>query len=91
MSSIPSLVHMFFLILLRTSHPYLPSSLPGEKRTFVNAKVGSKFTGRPVRAVKYGPYDNAVVVEVGGKGSYAGEGKWWREKGDELAGGFWLK
>lgn len=80
-----------YIFLLIISHPYLPlSSPPDDKRTFVNAKVGSKFTGRPVRAVQYGPYDNAVVVEVGGKGSYAGEGKWWREKEDELAGGFWL-
>ena len=60
----------------------------GQKKTFVNPKVGSKFTGKPLRVESVGCYSDAVVVEVGGRGCYVGEGKWRMEPGDDLAGGF---
>ena len=58
---------------------------------FVNGKVGSKFTGKVLRTVKYACYDDAVVVEVGGRGYYAGECSFWWEEDDELAKGFLVK
>jgi len=57
----------------------------------MNAKVGSKFTGKLLRTLKYGCYDDAVVVEVGGRGYYAGESRFWWEEQDELAKGFLVK
>ena len=36
----------------------------GEKRWFLQAKVGSRFSGLPLREVPYGLYKDAVVVEV---------------------------
>lgn len=64
----------------------------GQRRAFVNSKVGSEFTGTPVRVVKYGCYDDAVVVEVCGKGHYCGESSFSWEPDDQLAAaGFLLR
>ncbi len=45
-------------------------------------------TGMPVRVEKYGCYDNAVVVEVSGRGYYTGEASFKMEEGDPRATGF---
>ena len=70
--------------------PPLPSS-KGQKKVFVNGKVNSRFTGKLLRTVKYGCYDDAVVVEVWGRGYYMGESQFWWEEEDELAKGFLVK
>ena len=36
------------------------------------------FTGQPIREEEYGGY-KSVVVDVGGKGYYTGEAKFWLE------------
>lgn len=63
----------------------------GEKRWFLQAKVGSRFSGLALREVPYGPYKDAVVVEVSGKANYTGESSFWCEEGDDLSAGFLLK
>lgn len=62
----------------------------GQEQTFRNPKVGSKFTGKALRVEPIGSYDDAVVVEVGGRGHYVGEATWRTETGDELTEGFSL-
>ena len=57
----------------------------------MNGKVNSRFTGKPLRTVKYGCYDDAVVVEVGGSAYYTGESQFRWEEDDELAKGFLVK
>ena len=57
----------------------------------MSGKVGSVFTGKPQRVVKYGDHEDAIVVEVGGKGHYVGEAKFWCEADDELSKGFLVK
>lgn len=52
--------------------------------------MGSKFTGKALRVEPIGSYDDAVVVEVGGRGHYVGEATWRTETGDELTEGFSL-
>ena len=61
---------------------------PGEKRTFQNGKTGSSMTSVPLRVEPYGCYDNAVVVEVSGRGYYTGEASFWMEEEDPKARGF---
>ena len=63
----------------------------GESRVFANSKVNSKMTGKPLRMVSYGCYDDAVVVEVGGRGHYVGECSFWQEEDDKLGAGFLIK
>ena len=65
--------------------------LTGQKRMFVSGKVGSMFTGKPQRVIQYGDYQDAVIVEVGGRGHYLGEAKFWFEADDELSKGFLVK
>ena len=48
-------------------------------------------TGKPLKVVHYGRYDDAVVVEVGGRGHYTGESSFWVEQGDKLGAGFLIK
>lgn len=52
--------------------------------------AGSKFTGKAVSEVKFGSYD-AVIVEVSGKGHYAGTSVFTVEADDEIGRGFLLK
>ena len=64
-----------------------------EKRLYKNALTGATFSGRLVREemVSSGKDQlRAVVVEVGGKGNYAGEAKFWVEEGDSIGHGFLL-
>ena len=72
-------------------HTYTHTQTIGEKRWFLQAKVGSRFSGLPLREVPYGPYKDAVVVEVSGKANYTGECSFWSDDGDELSTGFLLK
>ncbi len=44
--------------------------------------------GTPVRVEPYGGYEDAVVVEVSGRGYYTGEGTYWTEEDDPNAYGF---
>ena len=48
-------------------------------------------TGKPLRVVPYGCYDDAVVVEVSGRSHYIGECSFWVEEDDELGAGFLVK
>ena len=61
----------------------------GQKRTFVGP-AGSKFVAKAVREVKCG-YQDAVVVEVSGKGHYTGSSVFTVEADDEIGKGFLLK
>lgn len=63
----------------------------GEKRWFLQPKVGSLFSGLALREVSCGPYKDAVVVEVSGKANYTGQCSFWCEGGDNLSAGFLLK
>ena len=48
-------------------------------------------SGKPLRVVPYGCYDDAVVVEVGGRGHYVGECSFWKEDGDKIGVGFLVR
>ena len=61
----------------------------GQSKTF-SGPAGSKFKAKPVREVKFGPYD-AVVVEVCGKAYYTGSCTLTREADDDIGKGFLLK
>ena len=63
----------------------------GQSRMFINSKTNSRMTGKPLRVVTYGCYDDAVVVEVSGSGHYTGECSFWVEEGDRLGAGFLVK
>ena len=63
----------------------------GERKKFVNGKTGSEMWGTPVRVVPYGGHEDAVVVEVSGRGYYTGEGTYWAEEDDPRAHGFLIK
>ena len=66
-------------------------TLTGQTRIFHNSKTNSKMTAKPSRVVNYGCYDDAVVVEVSGRGHYLGESSFQLEEGDELGTGFLIK
>ena len=57
----------------------------------MNAKTRSKMTGRPLKIEACGCYDDAVVIEIGGRGHFVGECSFWAEEGDELGAGFLVK
>ena len=61
----------------------------GETKQYHNAKTGAVFTGTALRKLQYGDHI-AVTVEVGGKGYYSGECKFWLEEGDMIGRGFLL-
>ena len=63
----------------------------GQSRKFVNSKLKSTMSGKPLRLVPYGCHDNAVVVEVGGRGHYVGECSFWKEEDDKMGAGFLVK
>ena len=54
----------------------------------MNGKTNSAMTAKPLKVVPYGRYDDAVVVEVSGRGHYIGESSFWLDEGDELGVGF---
>jgi hypothetical protein len=83
-------------MILRPSH--LASNLilvyiisVGQSRTFINSKTNSRMTGKPLRVVTCGCYDDAVVAEVSGSGHYMGECSFWVEESDKLGAGFLVK
>ncbi|XP_006815791.1 trans-L-3-hydroxyproline dehydratase [Saccoglossus kowalevskii] len=61
-----------------------------KSRVFVNARIGSKFSAKPVRQTKCGSYD-AVIIEVSGHAFYTGKSAFTFEEDDPLKGGFLLK
>ena len=64
--------------------------LIGETKSYTNPRTGSVFTGQPIREEEYGGY-KSVVVDVGGKGYYTGEAKFWLEdEADHTGRGFLL-
>jgi hypothetical protein len=62
----------------------------GQSRMFINSKTNSRMTGKPLRVVTCGCYDDAVVVEVSGSGHYMGECSFWVEESDKLGGAGFL-
>ena len=78
-------------IQLRVHVHVLDMCPTGQKRTFVNAKVKSTMTAKPLRALTYGCYDDAIVVEVAGRSHFIGECSFWSEKDDTLGKGFLVK
>ncbi len=60
----------------------------GEERMYIMAKVGSEMRASIVSTMQYGPYENAVVVELSGQAYYTGRSEFWLEEGDQLSNGF---
>ncbi|NXJ13411.1 T3HPD dehydratase, partial [Odontophorus gujanensis] len=61
-----------------------------QSRTFRSSTTGSLFTGKAVKATKFGDY-NAVVVEVSGEAFYTGTATFTLEEEDPLKYGFFFK
>ncbi|NXJ82654.1 T3HPD dehydratase, partial [Trogon melanurus] len=61
-----------------------------QTRTFRSSTTGSLFTGKAVKATKFGDY-NAVVVEVSGEAFYTGTATFTVEEEDPLKYGFFFK
>ncbi|NWS16810.1 T3HPD dehydratase, partial [Pachyramphus minor] len=61
-----------------------------QTRTFRSSTTGSLFTGKAVKATKFGDY-NAVVVEVSGEAFYTGTATFTVEEEDPLKYGFMFK
>ncbi|XP_064515554.1 trans-3-hydroxy-L-proline dehydratase isoform X2 [Pseudopipra pipra] len=61
-----------------------------QTRTFRSSTTGSLFTGKAVKATKFGDY-NAVVVEVSGEAFYTGTATFTVEEEDPLKYGFLFK
>lgn len=61
----------------------------GQSRQF-KCLTGTTFTSKPIRKVQYGPYDNAVIVEVSGHGYYTGTSVYTLEEDDIIGQGFLL-
>ncbi|NXY05203.1 T3HPD dehydratase, partial [Pteruthius melanotis] len=62
----------------------------GQTRTFRSSTTGSLFTGKAVKATKFGNY-NAVIVEVSGEAFYTGTATFTVEEEDPLKHGFFFK
>lgn len=72
----------------------LCSCVGGEKRLYENPRTNSLFSGRVLRKEVLSSGEDqqqAVVVEVGGRGHYSGEAKFWVEQGDKIGHGFLLQ
>ncbi|XP_048804169.1 trans-3-hydroxy-L-proline dehydratase [Lagopus muta] len=61
-----------------------------QSRTFRSSTTGSLFTGKAVKATRFGDY-NAVVVEVSGEAFYTGTATFTVEEEDPLKHGFSFK
>ncbi|NXN28068.1 T3HPD dehydratase, partial [Nycticryphes semicollaris] len=61
-----------------------------QTRTFRSSTTGSLFTGKAVKATKFGDY-NAVIVEVSGEAFYTGAATFTVEEEDPLKYGFFFK
>ena len=57
----------------------------------MNGKTDSEMWATPVRVEPYGGHEDAVVVEVSGRGYYTGEATFWTEEDDPKACGFLIK
>jgi len=56
----------------------------------IESIIGTKFTGKVVRAIKFGPY-NAVIPEVEGSAHIVGKNQWIFDPEDPLQFGFFLR
>ncbi|KAM6393498.1 trans-3-hydroxy-L-proline dehydratase [Pluvialis apricaria] len=61
-----------------------------QTRSFRSSTTGSLFTGKAVKATKFGDY-NAVIVEVSGEAFYTGTATFTVEEEDPLKHGFFFK
>lgn len=61
----------------------------GQSRRF-KSLTGAVFSAKPVKELKFGPYD-AVIVEVSGRGYYSGISTFTIEPDDEIGKGFLVK
>ncbi|NXT99323.1 T3HPD dehydratase, partial [Buphagus erythrorhynchus] len=61
-----------------------------QTRTFRSSTTGSLFTGKAVKATRFGNY-NAVIVEVSGEAFYTGTATFTVEEEDPLKHGFFFK
>ncbi|NXP70606.1 T3HPD dehydratase, partial [Ramphastos sulfuratus] len=61
-----------------------------QTRTFRSSTTGSLFTGKAVKATRFGDY-NAVIIEVSGEAYYSGTATFTVEEEDSLKHGFCFK
>jgi len=64
--------------------------LPLGKPFVVESIIGTRFTGRAIRATRFGPHD-AVVPEIEGSAYLTGRSELWLGPDDPLNGGFMLR
>ncbi len=57
----------------------------GEERRYIMAKVSSEMKASVVSTVHYGPYHDAVIVELTAQAYYTGRAEFWLEDNDQLS------
>ena len=58
-----------------------------DRPVFIESIIGSRFSGRVKRTLRFGPYD-AVIPEVEGRAFFTGRHEFWLDPDDPLAHGF---